>query len=213
MGPVRRLCTLGLAVTAAALWASPASGAQPQPRRGWPLAGQAEVVRGFAPPAQAWQPGHRGVDLLGRPHERVRSTGDGVVHFVGRIAGVDVVSILLTDGLLTTYEPVRPLVRAGQHVRNGQPIGRLTRVGSHCAPAACLHWGLRRGTTYLDPLSLVGAAKVRLWPLHGDGEQLPPATPALAALAAAGGLSRAGRRACRAAAAPLSCASDRSGSR
>ena len=45
-------------------------------------------------------------------------------------------------------------------------IGRLLLAGSHCAPAACLHWGLIRGETYLDPLTLVGAVPqpVRLYP-------------------------------------------------
>src|SRR5581483_11865275 len=83
----------------------------------------------------------------------------------GRVGGVGVVTVRHADGLETTYEPVRPSVRAGAAVAAGDVLGRLTRRGSECAPAACLHWGLRRGVDYLDPLALVGADAVRLLPL------------------------------------------------
>jgi hypothetical protein len=33
-----------------------------------------------------------------------------------------------------------------------------------CPAAACLHWGLRRGEVYLDPMLLLGF-RVRLLPL------------------------------------------------
>ena len=92
------------------------------------------------------------------------AAGDGVVSFAGPIAGIGVVSV--TQGALrTTYEPVRPLVRAGEPVGRGQLLGRLALSGSQCLPAACLHWGLLRGTTYLDPLALLGLSQVRLLPL------------------------------------------------
>src|SRR5205823_6737048 len=102
-------------------------------------------------------------------------------------------------GLLTTYEPLRPVVRRGQQVRPGQLLGRLLLRGGHCAPAACLHWGLRRGLVYLDPLGLVGAGRVRLLPLDGAPAGDPLAASGLAASGAValalGGrrLSRAGR--------------------
>jgi hypothetical protein len=34
-----------------------------------------------------------------------------------------------------------------------------------CPVAACLHWGLRRGEVYLDPLSLLAPPEVRLLPM------------------------------------------------
>ena len=52
-------------------------------------------------------------------------------------------------------------------VARGSVIGTLQRGSSHCFPRACLHWGLLRGDTYLDPLTLVGAGPVRLLPLSG----------------------------------------------
>jgi murein DD-endopeptidase MepM/ murein hydrolase activator NlpD len=65
----------------------------------------------------------------------------------------------------TTYEPVLATVSRGDRVAAGDRIGRLTGARSHCAPRACLHWGLRRGETYLDPLTLVDAPRpVRLLP-------------------------------------------------
>ena len=66
----------------------------------------------------------------------------------------------------TTYEPVSATVRVGERVGAGAVLGRLQLFGSHCFPRSCLHWGLIEGRDhYLDPLTLVGAAPVRLLPL------------------------------------------------
>jgi murein DD-endopeptidase MepM/ murein hydrolase activator NlpD len=135
---------------------------------GWPTRAPHHVARGFDPPPQPWLAGHRGVDLAGTAGEPVLAAGAGVVAFAGRVARVPVVSIRHPDGLLTTYEPVRTRLRAGDPVIMGQRIGRLVTVGSHCAPAACLHWGLRRGVDYLDPLALLHLNPVRLLPLDAD---------------------------------------------
>jgi murein DD-endopeptidase MepM/ murein hydrolase activator NlpD len=185
--PAHLSVLLGLLLAAVASGLPPALGADLAPAPpatagwGWPLPGGAPVMRGFAPPAQPWLPGNRGVDLRGRSGQVVRAAGRGVVHFAGRVGGVGVVSILHGDGLLTTYEPVRPLVRRGDRVWRGQPIGRLLRTGSHCGLLPCLHWGLRRGTAYLDPLSLVGAGRVRLLPLYPPDGPFPLPGPLSAA--------------------------------
>ena len=50
----------------------------------------------------------------------------------------------------------------------GDVVGVLDLPASHCFPRACLHWGWRRGDTYLDPLDLVGGGPVRLLPLWRD---------------------------------------------
>ena len=67
-------------------------------------------------------------------------------------------------GVRTTYEPVTASVEVGDVVGRGGVIGTLQRAASHCFPRSCLHWGLRRGETYLDPLTLVGAGPIRLLP-------------------------------------------------
>jgi len=95
----------------------------------------------------------------------VLAAGDGVVVFAGMVAGRPVVSIDHAGGLRTTYEPVDPTVAAGQQVARGSPVGTLLAGHHGCAVTACLHWGLRRGETYLDPLALLEVPRVRLLPM------------------------------------------------
>jgi murein DD-endopeptidase MepM/ murein hydrolase activator NlpD len=159
----------------------------------WPLPGP-DVVRGFEPPAQPWLPGHRGVDLAGKPGEPVRAAGTGTVSYAGSVAGLPVVSIEHAGGLVTTYEPVRSQLHRGQPVATGAVIGRLVRAGSHCLPQACLHWGLRRGSDYLDPLTLVGAAAVRLLPVPAEDKPAPIVPAAGAGSAALVAVVLLGRR-------------------
>jgi murein DD-endopeptidase MepM/ murein hydrolase activator NlpD len=127
----------------------------------WPLGPPTpQVVRGFSPPPVPWGPGHRGVDLAARPGQSVHAAGPGLVTFSGHLAHRGVVAI--THGSLrTTYLPVTPSVPSGRHVRAGTRIGTLAPF-THC-PLPCLHWGLRKGATYLDPLALV-RPQVRLLP-------------------------------------------------
>jgi murein DD-endopeptidase MepM/ murein hydrolase activator NlpD len=135
-----------------------------------PLAGALQVTRAFDPPATGYGPGHRGVDLAGVPGEPVLSAGAGVVLFAGMVAGRPVVSVAHADGLRTTYEPVAPSVAAGQAVARGSPIGRLIPGHAGCPAAGCLHWGLRRGDTYLDQLLLLRPPLVRLLPWRGAAD-------------------------------------------
>ncbi|MET1059413.1 MAG: M23 family metallopeptidase [Nocardioides sp.] len=158
------------------------------PHGEWPLAPRPAVAARFDPPDSRWGAGHRGVDLVGHPVAIVRSALPGTVRFAGRIAGRGVV-VVGHGGTRTTYEPVRATVRVGDAVAAGSPIGRLEVGGSHCFPAACLHWGWLRGEVYLDPLALVGSRPVRLLPPEGLPPGRPPARLPAATLAsyAAGG--------------------------
>ncbi|MGY1455074.1 murein hydrolase activator EnvC family protein [Streptomyces sp. SS8] len=128
------------------------------------------VGRGWEPPPERWSAGHRGVDLAARPGEPVRAVAAGRVSFAGEVAGRGVVSVELTGTgsppLRTTYEPVGARVREGDRVAAGDVVGVLEADGFHC-PAGCLHWGLRRGDTYLDPLSLLDRGPSRLLPVLG----------------------------------------------
>ncbi|MET3960506.1 murein DD-endopeptidase MepM/ murein hydrolase activator NlpD [Marmoricola sp. OAE513] len=131
----------------------------------WPLDPVPEVVAGFDPPEQRWSAGHRGVDLLATAGAPVRAALAGTVSFAGTIAGRGVVVVEHTDGRRTTYEPVAPSVAVGDHVGSGATLGTVQAGGSHCPPRACLHWGLRVGEEYLDPLTLVRRGPVRLLPV------------------------------------------------
>jgi murein DD-endopeptidase MepM/ murein hydrolase activator NlpD len=131
---------------------------------GWPVP-EARVVRRFDPPPQPWLAGHRGVDLAAPAGSVVRAAGAGVIVFSGPVAGRGVVSVAHPDGLRTTYEPVVSERRVGEVVAAGAEIGRLAGGHPGCPVVACLHWGLRRGPVYLDPLTLLGLGRVRLLPL------------------------------------------------
>jgi murein DD-endopeptidase MepM/ murein hydrolase activator NlpD len=131
----------------------------------WPLAQPVTVTRRFEPPPDPYKAGHRGADLLGTAGAEVHSAGAGVVAFAGMVAGRPVVSVSHPGGLRTTYEPVDPSVRAGTVVAAGTPLGVLRAGHAGCPAPACLHWGLRSGEVYLDPLSLLHRGRVRLLPL------------------------------------------------
>ncbi|MET7462270.1 M23 family metallopeptidase [Nonomuraea sp. NPDC005501] len=144
------------------LAASPAAAAPAVWR--WPLDGRPRIVRHFAPPLERWLAGHRGIDLAAPPATPVLAAGAGTVRYAGRLAGRGVVSVEHPGGLRTTYLPVTPSVRRGEHVSAGDPLGALeASAESHCAES-CLHWGLLRPPRYLDPLLLLGQARIRLLP-------------------------------------------------
>lgn len=129
----------------------------------WPLDPPVRVLRGFDPPEQRWLPGHLGVDLAAEPGTPVRATGSGHVHFAGLVAGTPVVTVAHGD-LRTTYLPVDSPLARGDPVAPGDPLGVLAASPTHCASGPCLHWGLLRGGTHLDPLGLLGRGRVRLLP-------------------------------------------------
>ncbi|MFF5179071.1 murein hydrolase activator EnvC family protein [Micromonospora sp. NPDC000316] len=153
--------TVPVAVVASA---DPGSG-----RFRWPVDGSPRPVRLFDPPPRPWLAGHRGVDLAAPPGAVVRSAGPGTVLFAGVVAGRPVVTVGHAGGLRTTHEPVQPAVRPGQQVAAGTPLGELLPGHPGCPADACLHWGLRRGEEYLDPLALLGLGPVRLLPVDGFG--------------------------------------------
>lgn len=145
----------------------PAPDAGPPEAAGWvwPLAPRPAVVRPFDPPARRWLAGHRGIDLGTTPGAAVLAPADGVVTFAGRVAGRPVVSLRHEGGLRSTYEPVVGALGVGGVVRAGDVVGYVSTEPGHCAPAVCLHWGALRGTTYVDPLSLLGRPPIILLPV------------------------------------------------
>ena len=138
----------------------------------WPLAGPHEVVRGFDPPSSRYGAGHRGVDLPASPGTPVRASAAGRVTYAGQLAGRGVL-VVTHGGLRTTYEPVTATVPLGAVVAPGEVVGQVQAGHAGCPVAACLHWGLRRGEEYLDPVRLVERGPVRLLPLEGAGAAPP----------------------------------------
>lgn len=137
-------------------WVAPVASAAVQPGV---LPVNGPLVRAFDPPALRWEAGHRGVDLESSADTVVRAPRDGVVTFASELAGRPVLVVSHGD-TRSTFEPVIATVAVGTRVRRGDPVGRLA-TGHDCPAAVCLHWGLRRGEDYLDPLSLV-RGEVRL---------------------------------------------------
>jgi murein DD-endopeptidase MepM/ murein hydrolase activator NlpD len=135
-------------------------------RWGWPLEPTPEVARHFDAPDRPWLPGHRGIDLAGTVGQVVLSPTAGIVTYAGRLAGRGVVVVSHPGGLRSTFEPVSASQPVGTAVAQGASVGSISEDSSHCAPASCLHWGVLRGRTYLDPLAFVGRpARIVLLPL------------------------------------------------
>ncbi|WP_236750599.1 M23 family metallopeptidase [Actinoalloteichus hymeniacidonis] len=122
------------------------------------------VVRPFDPPPTPYGRGHRGVDLGITPGASIHAAGAGVVRHAGPVAGRSVVSIQHRSGLITTYEPVQPVVTVGSAVRRGETIGNGMAGHPGCPAEACVHWGARSQSVYLDPLTLLGLRHLRLLP-------------------------------------------------
>lgn len=152
-----RTTTLLATVVCTLLVAAPAPAGPPGGGGSYAAPAGGAVLRLFDPPSVPWGRGHRGVDLAAEGP--VRSPGPGVVTFSGPVAGRGVVTVTHPDGLRSSLEPVEGTPDVGTVVRTGDPIGHA--VPGHCAEL-CVHWGVRRGAEYVDPLALLGEATVVL---------------------------------------------------
>lgn len=126
---------------------------------GWPLAGKPRMVHAFDPPDKPWLGGHRGVDLLAVQGSPVLAPTAGVVSFSGVVVDRPVLTITTAGGLRLSFEPVKSPFRAGEAVVRGETLGTLAGP-THCdagppGETSCLHWGVRRGDTYLNPLQFI----------------------------------------------------------
>ncbi|MEC5149085.1 M23 family metallopeptidase [Cryobacterium sp. GrIS_2_6] len=136
---------------------------QPSPERSpttgseaweWPLAIPHPVVRGFRAPLTEYADGHRGIDLAAHPGDPVYAVADGTVTFAQIVVDRPAISLSHAGGLVSSMEPVTALVEAGDPVRRGQLIGRVT-TGGHCGDG-CLHLGARTYGRYVSPMQYLG---------------------------------------------------------
>jgi murein DD-endopeptidase MepM/ murein hydrolase activator NlpD len=176
-----------------------------------PVGPPTTLLRAFAPPPAAapWLPGHRGVDLAVTAGGPVRADGPGVVVFAAGVAGVPVVVVDHGRGLRSTFEPVVAALRVGTRVRAGELLGRLgvwwllpvpggtAGLDGHCGGQPCLHWGMVRAGSYVDPLAVTevrpGCRIVRLLPVDPRAAVAPD--PVEAAAGGPGAPERAAARA------------------
>lgn len=122
-------------------------------------------------PSQRWHAGHRGVDIYADVAQDVVSPGSGAVIFAGLVAGRPVMTIALDVGVNATLEPVAALVTVGQRVAAGETVGVVADIAGHCAPLTCIHWGIKLGGEYQDPLDwLVGFGPVVLLPIQATAQ-------------------------------------------
>lgn len=119
----------------------------------WPLVPRPRVLRAFDPPPRPWLSGHRGVDLAASSDPAaVMAPAAGIVSFAGVVVDRPVITIDHGGGLRSSFEPVDSTLAVGSVVAAGQVIG--TALPGHC-PASCIHWGVRRGEDYINPLQFV----------------------------------------------------------
>lgn len=157
--------TCGLATAAAPTGdVAPARAGDP-PTTLYAMPADGAVLRLFVRPAVRWGPGHRGVDVASSDGAVV-APADGVVTWAGHVVDRGVLTITHADGLRSSFEPVTALTAVGTAVRRGERVAVVESDGAHCR-TVCVHWGVRRGTEYLDPLTLVAPRQVRLLPWDG----------------------------------------------
>jgi murein DD-endopeptidase MepM/ murein hydrolase activator NlpD len=114
---------------------------------------------------------HNGIDFGAPPGTPVYAAGPGVVESVGDGGPCgNMVQLRHPNGLVTAYchlSKFAPGLYAGEHVEARQLVGFVGQTGRATGPH--LHFGVRRGDVFLDPLSLK-LDGVRVVPPHDREE-------------------------------------------
>lgn len=142
---------------------------------GWVRPVTGEVVQSFEAPGSRFGAGHRGVDLAAAPGTAVRAAGAGTVEYAGPVAGALHVVIRHDNGWRTSYSFVEAVqVRRGRRVDAGDVVATCCArdgTGAGDEHRGVVHFGLRIGDDYADPMLLFGPADltalVRLAPPSG----------------------------------------------
>ena len=150
------------------IWASPKSS---EASVTWQVPLEKPVlVNQFLQPSSDYSAGHRGVDYLVKNGDLVRAPARGTVSFAGRVVDRGVLTLAHSGSLLTSFEPVCPLVFKGQSVERGDAVAKVCDepgYENHCGVRNCLHFSLRKLEGYLSPLVTIGGlSPSRLLPLR-----------------------------------------------
>lgn len=154
MGKLALVMSLTAATVIPAEWSPPVDG---------------PILRGFDPPAAAWEPGHRGVDFEVPPGTTLRSAAPGRVAFAGRVADGLHVVVAHAGGVRTSYSYLARLaVEEGAAVERGAVLGFSGGTGPGHPPGV-VHFGVRIGRRYVDPARLLGPSPVQISLAPVDG--------------------------------------------
>ena len=117
----------------------------------WPVEGR--VLSGFG--RRGFLGWHRGLDIRAHPGQTIRAAAPGTVVFSGWQSSYGrMVKIAHANGFTTLYaHNVRNVVRAGDRVETGTPIGAVGRTGR--ATTDHLHFEIRRHGQSQDPWLLL----------------------------------------------------------
>lgn len=136
---------------------APAAAAEPG-TWAWPVEGPMLAV--FDPPDSPYGSGHRGIDIAVPEGTPVRAPADGTVTFAGPVGGRRFVTIDHGGGIRSTASFVEALaVRAGDVVAGGDLLA-VSGTGHASASVPHVHFGVREGDTYVDPLAYLAAPNV-----------------------------------------------------
>jgi hypothetical protein len=132
----------------------------------WPIHQEPRptIVQEFSPPPAPWLAGHRGVDLEAATGTPLFPPADGILHFAGAVGGKDVVSIELDDGMIATFEPATTDFKVGAKITRSRRFATVDGRSDHCSNL-CVHWGMKKGDTYYDPVEFVTGTKIVLKPV------------------------------------------------
>lgn len=121
-----------------------------------------------------YSPGHRGLDFVASLAAPVIAAAEGVVEFVGTVAGNLTVTVDHGNGWKTSYSYLGFVgVSKDQTVGRGEVIGVVGRL--HGQDLYGVHFSLRRGDEYLDPTPHLLASRAYLLPPPpDDAEEDPP---------------------------------------
>lgn len=100
---------------------------------------------------------HLGVDFGARPGTPILATGEGRISFAGYSTGYGkTIKIRHNNGLTSLYAHQKSFkkgIRSGLKVKQGEIIGYVGNTGLSSGPH--LHFGMYRGSTAIDPLSVM----------------------------------------------------------